>query len=189
MKTESTDKDLKITQIRMPNNNLYSIPSKILRLNDITSLTLNNNKISDITDICSLVKLRTLNLQSNLITTIPDSISNLTSLTSLDLSDNLITRLPRTFGKLNCMEIFMEINLIKWLPIEILHLPIEFSFASYENLNNMDIDCEYISVDYLSRPLENLPINLQAITLFNPIISIEKIKLPFGCKLYTNKKN
>ena len=62
------------------------------------------------------------------------------------------------------------------------------SETSYENLDNLDEKCELLIIDYLKRPLLNLPINLKIIKLFNPVISFDNVKIPFGCELYVNGK-
>lgn len=177
---------LKILSIVRPNSKLYSVPENILGLKFLKSLTLNDNFILDISPICeSLIKLCNLNLFGNRITWIPSSIKNLTKLITLDLSDNLITTLPSEMKELNCVEIHLDFNKITCLPISLAEKHFNLSESSYENLDNLDSECEYLSIDYLKRPLTNLPTGLKVLRLFSPIVSLNKVKIPFGCKVIT----
>lgn len=184
--TDEEDNSFKIITISRPNAKLYSVPGNILGMKSLKSLTMNDNCISDISLICeSLTKLRNLNLYGNRICWIPKSIKNLTKLTTLDLSDNLITTLPSEMKELNCVEIHLDLNKITYLPISLAEKHFRLSESSYENLDNLDQECEYLSIDYLKKPLTNLPTGLKVLRLFNPIVSFDKVKIPFGCKVIT----
>ena len=170
-------------------NLITEIPDSIGKLINLKSLSLTNNFIVHMPDtISNLTNLKFLSLHNNLITGIPDSIGNLTKLEKLHLGYNKIKYLPKTFANLILCEISLDNNKLCGLPIELAnkHIKLLLSESSYENIEDLDEDCELLIIDYLKSPLLNLPMNLQIIKLHNPIIDLDKIKIPFGCRLYVD---
>jgi Leucine-rich repeat (LRR) protein len=184
------DNDL-IFVIMLNNQNIDKVPHKIIYFNNLTTLCLDQNFITQIPDfICEMTNLKFLSLHNNLLTELPQSIGNLTKLEKLYLGFNRIKYIPSTMANLNCEEISLDNNELCGLPLALAKTQTKFSLSesSYENLNNLDPDCEFIIIDYLSTPLLNLPINLQILKLYNPVIEISNVKIPFGCEFYVDGK-
>jgi hypothetical protein len=55
-------------------------------------------------------------------------------------------------------------------------------FNSYDNLNNLSCECEYLQINNLDFPLNNLPHTIKEIRLNLP--HKVNIKKPFDCKIY-----
>lgn len=172
-------------------NKIDKMPQVIFQLINLQELWLNQNLITNIPDsIGNLTNLKLLSLHNNLISEIPDSIGNLTKLEKLYLGFNKIKHIPKTVVNLNCWVISLDSNKLCSLPIELANKQINLSLSesSYEDLNNLDEECKLLIIDYLNNPLLNLPIGLQVLKLYNPIIELNKIKIPFGCDLFVNGK-
>ncbi len=161
-------------------NLITEIPDSIDKLINLKFLSLNNNLITNMPDsIGKLINLKFLGMHNNLITNIPDSIGKLINLKFLGMHNNLITNIPDSIGNLTKLEKLCS------LPIELVnkHLKLLLSESSYENMENLDENCNLLIIDYLKSPMLNLPMNLQVLKLYNPIIDLDKIKIPFGCRL------
>ena len=107
--------------------------------------------------------LKILIMYNNNIEIIPKEIMNLSNLKKLDMSYNKLKIIPIEITKIKDFKSF------------------DIFYNSYENINNMSIDCVYFQIKNLSVPLLNLPITMKEIRLYNPI-SIS-VKLPFNCKI------
>jgi Leucine-rich repeat (LRR) protein len=178
-----------VLDVILNDNKINKIPKIIFELNNLENLCLDQNLITEIPNsIGKLINLKFLSLHNNLITDIPDSIGNLTKLEKIHLGYNKIKYLPKTFANLILCEISLDNNKLCGLPIELAnkHIKLLLSESSYENIDNLDENCNLLIIDYLKSPLLNLPMNLQVLKLYNPIIDLNKIKIPFGCRLYVN---
>jgi len=177
-----------VLDVILNNYKINRIPKIIFGLNNLEKLCLNQNLIREIPDsIGKLINLKFLSLHNNFITNIPDSIGDLTKLEKLYLGYNKIKYLPKTFANLILCEICLDNNKLRGLPIELVNKQkLLLSESSYENIENLDENCDLLIIDYLKSPLLNLPMNLQVLKLYNPIINLNKIKIPFGCSLYIN---
>ena len=166
-------------------NNLTDIPCDIFSLLKLEKLSLANNSLTSIPEyIGHLTNLKELYLQSNLLTSIPNSICNLKNLRLLHLADNKITSLPKYLDKLTQLEeISIISNRLTSIPKNISTNKLWLFVMSSYQINNLSLDCEYLTIYYLDRKLDNLPIGLKELRLYSPIYR-SNIKLPFGCCLY-----
>lgn len=105
---------------------ISSIPNEIGNLENLRSLFLNGNNLTDIPpSIGNLSNLDRLALNSNRLYSIPDEIGNLSNLKWLILSDNNISTLPSSIGNLSSLtELFLNDNRLYSLPDELSQLPL-----------------------------------------------------------------
>lgn len=95
---------LKITHLDLSNNRIEVIDEAIRLMPHIESLTLNNNVLSEISNVTLLPRLSELNLGSNSFTTLPENLhTKLGNIISIDLSQNKLTSLS-AFAKLYSLE-------------------------------------------------------------------------------------
>ena len=88
---ELTEADLdKATSLILSYNELTEVPKGLENLNQLTSLHLWNNQLTDVKGLEKLTQLETLNLQDNKLTDIK-GLEKLTQLKSLRLEDNQLT--------------------------------------------------------------------------------------------------
>lgn len=87
----TTDELANLTSLTCNNQNVSNI-SGIEQAANLSRLNLSNNNITDISSLSELDQLKTLDLSSNNITSIND-LSNLTALTNLKISDNKINNI------------------------------------------------------------------------------------------------
>ena len=177
----------KLRVLQLNNNNLTSIPESIGNLTELRDLSLHCNNLTSLPDsIKNLKKLRNLYVYGNKLKTIPNGICELTNLSALSLANNELESLPEDIGNLNNLRwIILHRNKLNRLPSSILNLKketIAIQSCGYQ-IDNLDPDCEFIIVRDLNTPLNNLPINIKEIYLVNPKISLDYVKVPFGCKL------
>jgi internalin A len=186
------------------------IPQKIFSLTNLKILNLSHNLIKEIPDsIGDLINLTELYLADNQIYKISDSIDKLKNLTRIILSNNQIYKLPKSFYNLKKLELlnivcnnlcnlskklsnmsnleylYLRSNKLKYIPECIKNISsCKIYLNSYECIDNLSNKCEYLEIDDLNEPLNNLPISLKEIRLYLP--KKIKIKLPFNCKLYVD---
>ena len=84
---------------------------------------------------------------------------------------------------INLQYLYLENNQLSSLPSEIKTITnkLEINKTSYE-INNLNIECEFIIFNSLNVSINNLPINVKEIWL-NKNIKEYDIKLPFNCKI------
>ena len=141
------------------------------------------------TEISKLINLKEIYLEQNQLQSLPLEIGNLINLQNLDLSTNQLQSLPAEIGNLINLEyLYLLNNTLQSLPIEILKFKkiLRIDNSSY-NINNLNIDNEFLIFSYLTDKLNNLLINIKEIWL-NSFIKNYDIKLPFGCKIKIYKK-
>jgi len=143
---------------------LEKVPMCIRSFENLESLDLSWNRLTTLSySIDYLVKLKSLDLSWNTLRTLSDGIVYLTSLQSLNLNYSGLTRLPESFYKIS-RHCYIKTN-------------------SEALLNNLPNNLEYLCFENLELPLENLPSSLIELKLKDCKINIDKIKLPYGCKL------
>lgn len=95
---------LKVTDLDLSCNCIDIIDEAIKLLPHIEILSLNNNKLSSITNVTFLPRLSELYLSSNSFTSLPEDLhTKLGQITTLDLSRNFLTSLS-CFTKMYCLE-------------------------------------------------------------------------------------
>lgn len=200
----------KILEVHLDKRDIEEIPDKIFYMTNLRILNLSSNLIKNIScKIGKLVNLEELYLDRNHITELPEEIGNLKKLKKIILSNNIIKTLPKNFYNLENLEIlnitcnqlemitdditklknldyiYLRSNKLRYIPKEISKIKVVKIFSdSYENFDNLSYECEYLHIENLDKPLNNLPINIQELRLYLPKMKLTDIKLPFGCKLY-----
>ena len=168
-------------------NKLTYLPTSMGGLNSLLKLNLINNRLTNLPDsIGDLLNLEHLNLSGNKITSLPDSIGNLKKIKYLLLSENRLKYLPSSMENLTSLQnLYLENNQLKIIPKELLKKKrtLIINESSYE-INNLDEECEFIILESLTNPINNLPVNLKEIWLNTENkINVNKIKIPFNCQL------
>ena len=175
--------------------NLIDVPDEIFTLVNLEILNLSCNELTMIPDSISvLTNLQELNLRSNYLTSLPESMCNLTNLLELNLCSNDLVKLPDSLDKLLKLKtLILYDNKLCSLPKSILKIKnisakrntlnqvLCIDESSYQ-LDNLDHSCDFLILNRLTKPLENLPCGLQEIWLHRSIKN-PQIKLPFGCKI------
>jgi Leucine-rich repeat (LRR) protein len=110
----------------------------VLNIQNLRYLSLNNNNLKDITNICNLTTLENLYLGSNTISEIPDDISNLTQLKNLNLTNNKLKDITNICNLTTLENLYLESNTISEIPDDISKL-IELSNLNLKNNNNIVI--------------------------------------------------
>ena len=200
----------KVVRVELDKLDLFEIPEKIYQFINLKVLILSSNRLSSISaKISNLTKLEELYLNKNRIIELPEEIGELQKLRKIILSDNKIKKLPNNFYNLTNLEIvniisneleiisddiikltnleylYLRCNKLKFISKEVAKIKEVSVFSdSYENINNLAENCEYLHIFKLGEPLKNLPITIKEIRLFLP--TRVDIKLPFDCKLYVN---
>ncbi|XP_069744602.1 leucine-rich repeat-containing protein 58 [Narcine bancroftii] len=123
----SLPKDLGKMSLEVVNfsgNRFEMVPSQILELQRLKSLSLGGNRLKTIPpEIENLTSLELLYLGGNGILLIPPELANLPYLSYLGLCDNRIQGLPPQFAQLNSLRsLSLHNNLLTYLPQEILNL-------------------------------------------------------------------
>jgi Leucine-rich repeat (LRR) protein len=178
-------KYVKLKTLLLDFNFLSKISNNIWSLSKLEKLSLSNNKLITISeDIYMLGNLKELYLQNNFLEILPESICNLTNLQLLHLSNNKLTYLPENLNKLTKLQnISIMSNNLTIIPKNISTNNIwQFTISSYQ-INNLDFDCDVITIYYLNEDLDNLPCGLIELRLYK-VIGNPYLKLPFGCDLY-----
>jgi Leucine-rich repeat (LRR) protein len=171
------------TVLNFYNKNISKLPESIDKLVNLKCLYLGVNLLTTLPEsIDKLVNLTELSLHNNLLTVLPESISNLVNLTYLSLNNNQLQVIPESIGRLlNLTYLSLSYNQLQILPASILNIKksLQIYTCSYE-INNLQVDTEFLIFSYLDKELTNLPTGLKEIW-----IQMEKKglnhKLPFGC--------
>ena len=112
-----------LTKLRTLNcscNKLKKLPMSMQYLLQLEELYCTSNKIRDISVICRLKKLKTIEFSSNIIKNIPKKINNLINLQNVEFSFNKITEIPKEINSLKQLQRFsFDFNNIKKIPQEI----------------------------------------------------------------------
>lgn len=94
----------KACALDLSNQNLTSLPDKVVQLAKLNEITLNNNSLAIFPKaLTSIQTLFEIDLANNKISEIPSSISLLTNLQKIDLSNNKLQSLPQEIGKLHSL--------------------------------------------------------------------------------------
>lgn len=105
---------------RLDDNNLGpSLPSSILKLNQITHLNLNGNQLEQLPEslgtACPLIE--ELSIDGNRLTSLPESIGSMAGLKVLNLRGNKLESLPDSIGSLKSLQLLLvNSNRLKRLP-------------------------------------------------------------------------
>ena len=200
----------KVLRVELDKLDLLEIPEKVYELINLKVLILSSNLLSSVSSkICNLTKLEEIYLNRNLIKELPEEIGDLKNLRKLILSENKIKTLPANFYNLINLEIFnivsnelevisddilkmenldyiyLRSNKLKYISKEVSQIKeVSIYPDSYDNMNNLAENCEYLRINKLKEPLKNLPITIKEIRLFLPMRV--DVKLPFNCKLYVD---
>lgn len=95
---------LKVTHLDLSDNRIETIDEAIKLMPHIEILTLNNNRLSEISNVTLLPRLSQLSLASNNFQSLPEDLHiKLGKIVQLDLSQNSLTSLS-SFSKLYCLE-------------------------------------------------------------------------------------
>ena len=95
---------LKVTHLDLSDNQIETIDEAIKLLPHIEILNLNNNRLSEISNVTLLPRLSQLSLALNKFTSLPEDLHiKLGKIVQLDLSQNSLTSLS-SFSKLYCLE-------------------------------------------------------------------------------------
>ena len=78
----------KVTQLGLHRSHLTEIPKELEKLNQLKTLWLSDNQLTDVTGLEKLDQLKKLYLQNNQLTELPKGLEKLDQLTYLHLSDN-----------------------------------------------------------------------------------------------------
>ena len=114
----------KLTSLTLSHFDLTSIPPEVYNLNNLTELWLGHNKITSVpSEIFTLTNLKWLWFLSNKLTTIPPEIWNLTNLQRLWFAENQITSVPSELWTLtNLKDLYLNVNQITTIPPELWNL-------------------------------------------------------------------
>lgn len=202
----------RVLRVELNKLDLLVIPEKIFEFRNMKLLSLSSNLLTKIPDkISKLVNLEELYLDRNKLTELPDEIGELSKLRKLILSNNKIRNFPENFYKLSNLEILNivsnELEQItddvgKMVKLEYLYLrsnklkyisknlgkikEVSIYTDSYDNINNLSEDSEYLQINGLRQSLTNLPVTIKEIRLYLP--TRVDIKRPFDCALYVDDK-
>ncbi len=148
----------RISKLDLAGNGLSELPDSVLRFENLTSLNLTENILSDdaVAKACSITSLRSLSLAYNRLQHLPDSMRAMTKLESLDLGGNEIPAkefAPLENLKQSFKDLIINHNNLHVIPDAILKL---------ENLEKLSIGHNPISLEELSKLKK-----LQKITAIN----------------------
>jgi leucine-rich repeat protein SHOC2 len=111
----------RITDLRLRDNQLTSLPPEVGGLTALTLLDLSENQLTSLPpEIGALTALLELYIRDNQLMSLPPEIGRLTALTSLGLHDNRLTALPPEIGRLTALTgLDLNNNQLATLPPEI----------------------------------------------------------------------
>jgi Leucine-rich repeat (LRR) protein len=105
------------------------------------------------------------------------------------LINNYLESLPDSIGDLPKLdELYLSENKLRALPQNIFNIRFVHIRSNGYQINNLDPECEFIIINSLGDPLTNLPMGLKELWLDSPLVELDQIKIPFGCKIYVNGK-
>ncbi|KAL7718027.1 Adenylate cyclase [Entamoeba marina] len=84
-----------LRDISLANNSIQTIPSQITNLSNLRCIDLSCNDIKDMTPLCSMQSLITINMSYNLLTILSPKLTELKSLDSLNIIGNQIEKVPQ----------------------------------------------------------------------------------------------
>ena len=174
-------------------------------INEVDIFACDSNIFPEV--IFELFNLEILNIASNNIKSIPNNFMKLPNLQEFAFDDNAVKHIPKSLTKCTKLKYLSFSNtqieiLPKWMKcldsleyislfycnVKSIHFDItkihnvDIVISSYSNIDNLSEDCEYLQINYLQRPVTNLPLNLKKLKLFKPCEPIN-VKVPFGCEL------
>ena len=175
--------------LSLSSNLLTKIPDKISKLQKLEELYLDRNKLIELPDeIGELRKLRKLVLSNNKIRNLPINFYNLNNLEILNLVSNDLETITDDVGKIvNLKHLYLRSNKLIYVSKNLAKIKeVSIYTDSYDNLNNLSEDSEYLQINGLKQSLRNLPVTIKEIRLYLP--TRLDIKLPFDCALYVDDK-
>ena len=100
-----------LTELVLTENLLSQIPDELTELKNLTNLAVDRNRLSELPESIGLcTKLRMLHLRENNLTLLPESLANCTSLTVLDVAENNLLFLPARMQELQLKAIWLSEN-------------------------------------------------------------------------------
>lgn len=114
---------IELRHLDISRNAIQVFPGDLQRLQQLQTLRMDNNRLTDVSSIPTLAKLSDLNLRNNDISTLPASIFRLPSLQNLNLSDNKIESLPESVqSATHLTTLDVRGNLLSTLPYQLTKL-------------------------------------------------------------------
>jgi len=176
-----------LKMLSLSSNLITKIPSQISNLKKLEELYLDRNKITELPEeIGDLPKLKKLILSNNKIRLLPNNFYNLTNLEILNFITNELEEITDDIGKLTKLEyLYLRSNKLRYISRHVAKIKdVHVYTDSYENMDNLSMDCDYLQINGLSQSLRNLPLAMKEIRLYLP--AKVDIKIPFGCKLWVD---
>jgi Leucine-rich repeat (LRR) protein len=204
---ESIYKLKKLTHLDLSNNRIARVSENIGNLENLTFLNLNNNYLKKIPEsIDKLQNLQTFEFFSPQLTKIPDTIWNIPNVKKLNFTNGNVGNkfsnltIPK---KITDHDIYITISSNMTIPEKIKRVSVICGQNSSKTLNNIPNDVEELTLT-VDSPIElsNLPPTLQKLSILNnekyrrrdtnsnenwvkKYVKNGKIKVPFGCVVYT----
>lgn len=173
--------------LSLSSNLLTKIPDKISKLKNLEELYLDRNKLKELPEeIGELKKLRKIVLSNNKIRKLPDNFYNLSKLEILNIVSNELEEINDDVSKMVNLEyLYLRSNKLNYISKAIAKIKeVSIYPDSYENLNNLSPESEYLQINGLKQSLKNLPATIKEIRLCLP--TKLDIKIPFDCDLYVD---
>ncbi|MEM1331540.1 MAG: COR domain-containing protein, partial [Planctomycetota bacterium] len=110
-----------LTELRLNNNQLSSVPPELGALTALKALSLSNNQLSSVPpELGALTVLTTLRLHSNQLSSVPPELGALTALKALSLSYNQLSSVPPELGALTALTtLYLHENQLSSVPPEL----------------------------------------------------------------------
>jgi internalin A len=134
------------TTLDLSDLQLRGIPREIRELKNLRTLHISGNRISDISLLCELSLLETLDLSFNALKTLPLEIGRLSNLQHLWLNNNQLQQIPPEIGSLtNLKSLWLSSNKLSRIPSQV------------GNLNTLEsLDLSKMAITELPQELGNL---------------------------------